>query len=38
MGVDRDTRRLVVVATQVKGIPQMTIDEALWMAAATIES
>jgi DNA/RNA-binding domain of Phe-tRNA-synthetase-like protein len=38
MGVDRDTRRLVVVATQVKGVPQMTIDEALWMAAATIES
>lgn len=36
--VDRDTRRVVIVATQVKGVPQMTIDEALWMAAATIES
>lgn len=38
MGVDRDTRRVVVVATQVKGVPQMAIDEALWMAAATLES
>lgn len=37
-GVDRDTRRVAVVATQVKGVPQMTIDEALWMTAATLES
>jgi DNA/RNA-binding domain of Phe-tRNA-synthetase-like protein len=37
-GVDRDTRRAAVVAVQVKGVPQMTVDEALWMVAAALES
>ncbi len=36
MRVDRETRRVAVAAMQVKGVPQMAIDEALWMAAATI--
>ncbi len=38
MRVDRETRRVAVAATQVKGVPQMAIDEALWMTAATLES
>jgi DNA/RNA-binding domain of Phe-tRNA-synthetase-like protein len=37
-GVDRGTRRIAIVAIQVKGVPQMAVDEALWMAAATLES
>lgn len=37
-GVDRNTRRIAIVAIQVKGVPQMAVDEALWMAAATLES
>jgi hypothetical protein len=32
------TRRLAVVAVQVKGVPQISVDEALWMAAATLEA
>jgi DNA/RNA-binding domain of Phe-tRNA-synthetase-like protein len=36
--VDRDTRRIAVVAVQVNGVSQIAIDEALWMAAAMIES
>ena len=34
--VDRDTRRVTVAAVQVNGVPQISVDEALWMAAATI--
>jgi DNA/RNA-binding domain of Phe-tRNA-synthetase-like protein len=34
--VDRDCRRLLIAAVQVKGVPQIAVDEALWMAAATI--
>ncbi len=30
------TRRLALVAVQVKGVPQAAIDEALWIAAAAI--
>ena len=37
-GVERGTRRVAVVAVQVNGVPQMAVDEALWMTAATLES
>ena len=37
-GVDDGTRRVAIVAVQVNGVPQMAVDEALWMAAATLES
>jgi DNA/RNA-binding domain of Phe-tRNA-synthetase-like protein len=36
-GVEPDTRRLAIAAVQVKGVPQMAVDEALWMAAATLQ-
>lgn len=36
--VDQGTRRIVIVAIQVKGVSQMAVDEALWMAAATLEA
>ncbi len=36
--VEKGTRRVVVVATQVKGVPQIAVEEALWMAAATLEA
>jgi DNA/RNA-binding domain of Phe-tRNA-synthetase-like protein len=36
--VDKGTRRIVVVATQVKGVPQIAVEEALWMAASTLEA
>jgi DNA/RNA-binding domain of Phe-tRNA-synthetase-like protein len=39
LAVDRrSTRRVAIVATQVKGVPAIAVDEALWMAAATLES
>jgi DNA/RNA-binding domain of Phe-tRNA-synthetase-like protein len=34
--VGKGTRRIAVVATQVGGIPQIAVDEALWIAAATL--
>jgi DNA/RNA-binding domain of Phe-tRNA-synthetase-like protein len=37
-GVERDSRRIAVVAVQVKGVPQIAVEEALWMAAATLEA
>jgi DNA/RNA-binding domain of Phe-tRNA-synthetase-like protein len=37
-GVEPGTRRIAVVAVQVKGVPQIAVDEALWMAAATLET
>ena len=37
-GVERETRRIAIVAVQVKGVPQVTVDEALWIAASTIQS
>ncbi|MGN6557045.1 MAG: phenylalanine--tRNA ligase beta subunit-related protein [Solirubrobacterales bacterium] len=37
-GVERATRRIAVAAVQVKGVPQIAVEEALWMAAATLES
>jgi DNA/RNA-binding domain of Phe-tRNA-synthetase-like protein len=36
--VDAATRRIAIAAVQVKGVPQMAVDEALWMAAAALES
>lgn len=36
--VERDTRRITIVAVQVKGVAQASVDEALWVAAAMIEA
>ena len=36
--MDRDTRRVAIVAMQVNGVPQIAVDEALWMVAATLEA
>lgn len=35
-GVEPGSRRLTIVAVQVKGVPQIAVDEALWMVAATL--
>jgi DNA/RNA-binding domain of Phe-tRNA-synthetase-like protein len=37
-GVEAGTRRLAIAAVQVNGVPQIAVDEALWMAAATLEA
>ncbi len=37
-GADRDTRRVAIAAVQVKGVPQVAVDEALWIAASTLQS
>jgi DNA/RNA-binding domain of Phe-tRNA-synthetase-like protein len=34
--VEPTSRRLAIVAVQVKGVPQIAVEEALWMAAATL--
>jgi len=34
--VESASRRIGIVAIQVEGVPQMAVDEALWMAAATV--
>jgi DNA/RNA-binding domain of Phe-tRNA-synthetase-like protein len=36
--VERTSRRVVVAAIQVKGVPQIAVEEALWMAASTLEA
>jgi DNA/RNA-binding domain of Phe-tRNA-synthetase-like protein len=36
--VEPGTRRVAIVAIQVKGVPQISVDEALWMAAATLDA
>jgi DNA/RNA-binding domain of Phe-tRNA-synthetase-like protein len=36
--IGTDVRRVAIVAVQVNGVPQMSVDEALWMVAATLES
>jgi DNA/RNA-binding domain of Phe-tRNA-synthetase-like protein len=36
--VGSDARRIAVVAVQVKGVPQASVDEALWIASAAIEA
>ena len=37
-GVGRESRRIAVAAVQVKGVPQIAVEEALWIAAATLEA
>jgi DNA/RNA-binding domain of Phe-tRNA-synthetase-like protein len=37
-GVGGSSRRIAVAAVQVKGVPQIAVEEALWMAAATLEA
>jgi DNA/RNA-binding domain of Phe-tRNA-synthetase-like protein len=37
-GVEHSSRRVAIVAVQVKGVPQIAVEEALWMAAATVEA
>ncbi len=34
--IDPDAKRIAIVAVQVKGVPQASVDEALWMACAAI--
>jgi DNA/RNA-binding domain of Phe-tRNA-synthetase-like protein len=34
--ISRATRRILIAAIQVDGVPQIAIDEALWMVAATL--
>jgi DNA/RNA-binding domain of Phe-tRNA-synthetase-like protein len=36
--VSRESRRLAIAAVQVKGVPQIAVDEALWMATATLRA
>jgi DNA/RNA-binding domain of Phe-tRNA-synthetase-like protein len=36
--VEAETRRIAIAAVQVKGVSEMAVEEALWMAAAAIES
>ncbi|HKI67633.1 MAG TPA: phenylalanine--tRNA ligase beta subunit-related protein [Solirubrobacterales bacterium] len=36
--VGRDTRRIAVAAIQVGGVPQIAVDEALWMVTATLSA
>ena len=37
-GVEQTTQRLAIAAVQVKGVPQIAVEEALWMAASTLEA
>ncbi|HEX3735590.1 MAG TPA: hypothetical protein VHU86_10635 [Solirubrobacterales bacterium] len=37
-GVEPESDRLALVAVQVKGVPQIAVDEALWLAMATLAS
>jgi DNA/RNA-binding domain of Phe-tRNA-synthetase-like protein len=37
-GVGPDSRRLAIVAVQVKGVPQIAVSEALWMATTTLQA
>jgi DNA/RNA-binding domain of Phe-tRNA-synthetase-like protein len=36
-GVERVSRRLTIAAIQVNGVPQISVDEALWMAAGLLD-
>jgi DNA/RNA-binding domain of Phe-tRNA-synthetase-like protein len=36
--VEKGSRRIAVASVQVKGVPQIAVEEALWMAAATLEA
>jgi DNA/RNA-binding domain of Phe-tRNA-synthetase-like protein len=35
-GIEELSRRLTIVSVQVNGVPQIAVDEALWMAAAVV--
>jgi DNA/RNA-binding domain of Phe-tRNA-synthetase-like protein len=37
-GVEPATRRVAIAAVQVKGVPQISVEEALWLAASTLEA
>jgi hypothetical protein len=32
------TRRINIAAVQVRGVPQIAVDEALWMVSTTLET
>lgn len=36
--INAETRRIAIVAVQVKGVPQAAVDEALWIASAAIDA
>jgi DNA/RNA-binding domain of Phe-tRNA-synthetase-like protein len=36
--VGKGTRRIAIAAIQVNGVPQIAVEEALWMAASTLEA
>jgi hypothetical protein len=36
--LDRESSRIAIAAIQVKGVPQIAVEEALWMAASTLET
>jgi len=36
--VSRETRRIAIAAIQVDGVPQIAVDEALWMVSATLQA
>jgi DNA/RNA-binding domain of Phe-tRNA-synthetase-like protein len=36
--VDRETGRIAIVAVQVKGVPQASVDEALWIASSVMSA
>ena len=36
--VSRATRRIAIAAVQVDGVPQIAVEEALWMVAATLQA
>jgi DNA/RNA-binding domain of Phe-tRNA-synthetase-like protein len=36
--VERTSRRVAVAAIQVKGVPQIAVEEALWMSASALEA
>jgi DNA/RNA-binding domain of Phe-tRNA-synthetase-like protein len=38
IAVERTSRRVAVAAVQVQGVPQIAVEEALWMAASTLEA
>jgi hypothetical protein len=35
-GVHPDTKRVLLAAVQVKGVPDVSVEEALWIAAETL--
>jgi DNA/RNA-binding domain of Phe-tRNA-synthetase-like protein len=37
-GVKSGTRRIAIAAVQVNGVPQIAVDEALWMVTTTLEA